>query len=101
MTRSEGGARRAPKRRSDPAGPHTGAMRTRLRLALLATFVIGLVLSGLGAVVAKSPEQRDQIDAADRVAQRFEANIDDYVTAAAAKVKSKHDADQDGYPALL
>ena len=76
-------------------------MRTRLRLALLATFVIGLVLSGLGAVVAKSPEQRDQIDAADRVAQRFEANIDDYVTAAAAKVKSKHDADQDGYPALL
>jgi len=76
-------------------------MRTRLRLALLATFVIGLVLSGLGAVVAKSPEQRDQIDAADRVAQRFEADVDDHVAAAADKIKSKHDADQDGYPALL
>ncbi|KAA1399987.1 hypothetical protein [Aeromicrobium ginsengisoli] len=76
-------------------------MRARLRLALLATFVIGLVLSGLGSVVAKSPEQRDQINDADRVAQRFEAVIDAYVVKAAAKVKSEHDADQDGYPALL
>lgn len=76
-------------------------MRSRLRLALLATFVIGLVLSGLGSVVARSPEQRDQINAAKRVAQRFEADVDRYVVSAATTIKRKHDADQDGYPALL
>jgi hypothetical protein len=76
-------------------------MRSRLRLAVLVTIATGLVLSGLGAVVAKSPEQRDEIRAADRVAERFETAIDRYVASAAAEVKSQHDADQDGYPALL
>ena len=76
-------------------------MRSRLRLAVLATFVIGLVITSLGAVVAKSPQQRDEIRAADRVAQRFDTAIDRYVAAAAAELKSQHDADQDGYPALL
>jgi hypothetical protein len=76
-------------------------MRTRLRLAVVATFVIGLIIIGVGSVVAKSPEQRDEIRAADRVAQRFDAAVERYVVAAAVEVKSKHDADQDGYPALL
>lgn len=76
-------------------------MRSRLRLAVLATFVIGLVIASLGAVVAKSPQQRDEIREADRVAQRFDKTIDTYVAAAAAELKSQHDADQDGYPALL
>lgn len=76
-------------------------MKSRLRLAVVATFVAGLVLTGLSAVVAKSPEQRDEIRAADRVAQRFDTAIERYVAAAAQDLKSKHDADQDGYPALL
>lgn len=76
-------------------------MRSRLRLAVVATFVIGLVAAGLGSVVAKSPEQRDQIEAADRVAQRFDASLDRYVTSAAAEIRAQHDGDQDGYPALL
>jgi hypothetical protein len=76
-------------------------MRSRLRLAIVVTFVIGLVVVGLGSVVAKSPEQRDEIRAADRVAQRFDAAVDRYVASAAAELKSQHDADQDGYPALL
>ncbi|MEV7395871.1 hypothetical protein [Aeromicrobium sp. NPDC092404] len=76
-------------------------MRSRLRLAVLATFVIGLVLAGLGSVVAKSPEQRDEIRAADAVAQRFDRAVSRYVSDAAADIASKHDADQDGYPALL
>jgi hypothetical protein len=67
----------------------------------LATFVIGLVLTGLSSVVAKSPEQRDQIHAADVVAERFDASVERHVADAAAELKSKHDADQDGYPALL
>ncbi len=76
-------------------------MRSRLRRAVLATFVIGLVLTGLSAVVAKSPEQRDEIHAADLVAQRFDASLQRYVAKAAAELKSKRDADQDGYPELL
>lgn len=76
-------------------------MRSRLRLAVLATFVIGLVIASLGAVVAKSPQQRDEIRAADRVAQRFDRTVDSYVADAAGEIKSQHDADQDGYPALL
>ncbi|WP_332664400.1 hypothetical protein [Aeromicrobium sp.] len=76
-------------------------MRSRLRLAVVATFIIGLVITGLSSVVAKSPEQRDQIRAADQVAQRFDAAMDRYVGSAAAELKSQHDADQDGYPALL
>lgn len=76
-------------------------MRSRLRHAVVATFVIGLVFTGLSAVVAKSPEQRDEIGAADRVARRFDATIQRYTASAAAELKSRHDADQDGYPALL
>lgn len=76
-------------------------MRSRLRLAVLVTFVIGLVIASLAAVVAKSPGERDEIKAADRVAQRFDRAVDSYVAAAAAELKSQHDADQDGYPALL
>lgn len=76
-------------------------MRSRLRRAVVATFVIGLVVSGIGSVVAKSPEQRDQIRAADRVAERFDASLERYVTSAADELNSKHDEDQDGYPAML
>lgn len=76
-------------------------MRSRLRLAVLVTFVIALVIAGLGAVMAKSPEQRDEIRAADQVAARFDTTIDRYVASAVADLKRKHDADQDGYPALL
>jgi hypothetical protein len=76
-------------------------MRSRLRVAVLATFVIGLVITGIGAVVAKSPEQRDQISAADRVAERYKASLDLYLASAAVEIKRQHDADQDGYPALL
>lgn len=76
-------------------------MRSRLRLAVVATFVIGLVVTGLGSVVAKSPEQRDEIRAADRVAESFDATLDRYIRAASAELAAKHDADQDGYPALL
>jgi hypothetical protein len=68
---------------------------------MAAAAAICLVLAGIGLAVAKSPEQRDQIRAADRVAQRFDANIDRYAVSAAEELKSKHDADQDGYPALL
>ncbi len=68
---------------------------------MAATFVVGLVLAGIGSVVAKSPEQRDQIRTADRAAQRFDAKIERYTTSAAEEIKSKHDADQDGYSALL
>jgi hypothetical protein len=68
---------------------------------MAATFVIGLVLAGIGSVMAKSPEQRDQIRAADRVAQQFDAKIGRYAASAAEELKSKHDADQDGYSALL
>jgi hypothetical protein len=76
-------------------------MRSRLRGAVVVTFVLGLVLSGVGAVVAKSPEERRQIAAADRAAQRFDKAIDRYAGAAAGSLKRRHDADKDGYPALL
>jgi hypothetical protein len=76
-------------------------MRSRLRIAVLATFVIGLVLTGVGAVVARSPEQRDQIRAADRAAERYDALLDRSITSAADEIKRQHDADHDGYPALL
>src|SRR5215210_749993 len=99
MTRNEVDARQGGRRRNDPVSQHTRAMRSRLRLAVLATFVFGLVIASLGAVVAKSPQQRDEIRAADRVAQRFDRAVDNSVAAAAGELKSQHDADQDGYPA--
>lgn len=68
---------------------------------MAATFVVGLVVAGLGSVVAKSPEQRDQIRAADRVAHRFDDKIGRYAADAAKQLKSKHDADRDNYSALL
>ena len=76
-------------------------MRSRLQRAIAATFVVGLVVAGIGSVVAKSPEQRDQIRAANAVAQRFDTKMERYTVAAAQELKSKHDADQDGYSALL
>lgn len=76
-------------------------MKSRLRAAVVVTIVAGLVLAGIGSVVGKSPKERDQIRAADRVSQRYDAALARHVASAAAAIQKQHEADQDGYPDLL
>ncbi|MGA8988730.1 hypothetical protein [Aeromicrobium sp.] len=76
-------------------------MTSRFRAALIGTVTTGLFFTGTAAVVAKSPEERRQIQTADRVAEQFDAALRRHVSTAADAVQQQHDADQDGYPALL
>jgi hypothetical protein len=76
-------------------------MRSRLRAVIAVTIMTGLVLVVVGRVVAKSPEERDQIRAADQVAARFDVTLERYVTETSAAIKRQHDSNQDGYPTLL
>lgn len=76
-------------------------MRRRLGVSIAATVVTGLVLSGLALTIAKSPQERDEIRAADNVARIFDDNLDRYVAESGPAVRRVHARDTDGYPALL
>ena len=65
-------------------------MINRLRLVSAVTLVVAIVLVALAAVAFKSPTQRSEIRAADRVAALFDTSVEQYAASMARNVTDKH-----------
>ncbi len=65
-------------------------MRNRLRAITALSVVIAVVVVGAGSVLVKSPAERDQIDAANRISARFDTALEQYTASTASNAAGKN-----------
>lgn len=75
-------------------------MAKRLRFITVVTVVLGVGLIGAARVIAESPQERAQVQVANRASERFDRAMDTFVLTAAKDISAKQVKAKTDYPAL-